>query len=857
MLHEYNKKRDFKQTKEPSGKAAKPGRNQLVFVVQRHHATRVHYDFRLQLNGVLKSWAVPKGPSLNTDDKRLAVMVEDHPFDYKDFYGTIPKGNYGAGDVEIWDEGLYYPIDEEHQKVTQAQAIKNLEKGELKILLAGTHLKGEFVLVRLKKEEENWLLIKHKDEYAVAKEYQIEKIKSIKKKEAERPLDKAKTKAVAKKTSEKKLAEKETASFKRNENSTRSKAKVEIRFSKIKPMLATAIDKVFDDDGWLYEMKWDGYRTIAVKQGDDVQLWSRNEISFNKKFAAIAEAVRDLILHDAILDGEVVAMVNGKASFQALQHADETKPELRFYLFDLLKLDETWTTELPLIDRKKLLEQLLKPIKSNLLAYTPHVLGKGGAFYAKIVKKGLEGIMAKQIESEYTPGVRTKQWLKIKNRNDKEAIIVGYTEPSGGRNYFGAIVLAVAKGKTYKYIGHAGTGFDEVTLKSLYKLMQPLVADKSPFLEKVKVNAPVTWLKPKLVCTVFFTEETSAGILRHPVFGGLRDDKAVNDVSVDQSNTITSNEISNPDNMETANENSKNQVLEIEGKKLAVTNTDKIFFPERKITKGDVIAYYHSIAKYILPYLKNRPLSLKRNPNGIHEESFFHKNAGDKAPSWIKTFEVFSESSNRDIEYIICNNTATLIYLANLGSIEINPWNSTYTKPENPTYIIIDIDPSDGNTFEQVIETALAVKEVADKAKLSSYCKTSGASGLHVYIPLGGKYDYDAARTFAEIIATHTHELVPGFTSLTRSLKKRGDNIYIDFLQNRRGQTLASAYSLRPVPDASVSTPLEWKEVKSGLHPSQFDLLNIQDRIEKKGDLFKDVLTGKNNMRLALKLLGA
>jgi bifunctional non-homologous end joining protein LigD len=857
MLKEYNKKRDFKQTAEPSGKHKKNAADELVFVVQRHDATRLHYDFRLQLNGVLKSWAVPKGPSLNTDDKRLAVMVEDHPFDYKDFYGTIPEGNYGAGEVEIWDEGVYFPIDEDHQKITQAQAIKNLEKGELKVLMAGTHLKGEFVLVRLKKDDKNWLLIKHKDEYSTDKDFNIEKVESIKKKTATTAKKEAKPKAAKKAAPKETTVKKAAATVKKKPEAQVKNDVEEISFNQIKPMLATATEKVFDDAEWLYEMKWDGYRTIAVKQGDDVQLWSRNELSFNKKFPAIADAVARLIPHDVVLDGEVIAIVKGKTSFQALQHAEDTKPELRYCLFDLLKLDGEWITGIPLTDRKKLLETLLEPVTEKVLEYTPHIVGKGSSFYDKIVKKGLEGIMAKQADSEYTPGVRTRQWLKIKNRNDKEAVIVGFTQPAGARNHFGAIILADKKGNAYRYIGHAGTGFDEATLKKLYNTMKPLITDKSPFAEKVKVNAPVTWIKPELVCTIYYTEETSAGILRHPVFGGLRQDKAAEEVTDEQPSATTSTKISNEENMETLDENSKNQTLEIEGKKIPVTNTDKIFFPEKKLTKGDVIAYYHSVAKYILPYLKNRPLSLKRNPNGIHEESFFHKNAGDKAPGWIKTFEIFSESSDRDIEYIICNNTATLIYLANLGCIEINPWNSTYTKPDNPTYIIIDIDPSDGNTFEQVIETALAVKEVADKAKLSSYCKTSGASGLHVYIPLGGKQDYDTAKTFAELIATHVHELVPDFTSLTRSLKKRGEKIYVDFLQNRRGQTLASAYSLRPVPDASVSTPLEWKEVKKGLHPSQFDIMNIQERIEKKGDLFSDVLTGKNNIRQALKLLGA
>ena len=386
--------------------------------------------------------------------------------------------------------------------------------------------------------------------------------------------------------------------------------------------------------------------------------------------------------------------------------------------------------------------------------------------------------------------------------------------------------------------------------------MQPLVTDKSPFNSKIKVNAPVTWITPKLVCTIYFTEVTNEGMLRHPVYAGLRPDKSVDEVKKEPEKIDPGEVKKEADNMEDIEElTAGKQKLVIDKKTIPVTNLDKIYFPQEKITKGDVIAYYHSIAAYILPHLKNRPMSLKRNPNGIHGESFFHKNAGDKAPSWVKTFESFSESSNRTIEYVLCNDLATLIYLANLGCIEMNPWNSTYQKPDHPTWLVIDLDPSDGNTFDQVIETALAVKEVTDKAGIDCYCKTSGASGLHIYLPLGNRYDYDVVKNFAEMLAIATHELVPDFTSVERNLKKRGEKIYVDFLQNRRNQTLASAYSLRPVEAGSISTPLEWKEVKKGLHPSQFTIFNIEERLSKTGDLFANVLTGKNDIKKAMKLL--
>ena len=850
MLKEYNKKRDFKQTAEPGGKLpAGKKDNTLAFVVQRHDASRLHYDFRLELGKVLVSWAVPKGPSMNPQDKRLAVHVEDHPFDYKDFYGSIPEGNYGAGEVEIWDEGVYFPIDKDHQKISETQAKKNLAAGELKILMAGEKLKGEFVIVRIKKDDKNWLLIKHKDEYAVEKDYDIEKIASLKKKKAladnaetKKPVAKAQKEPAVKKTA----APKKPATPKAGSAKAEPVKKKPVNFKNIKPMLAQTSAAAFDDAKWIYETKWDGYRTIAEKQGEEATIYSRNLLSFNKKFPAILEAIQTSLQHDVVLDGEVIALVKGKPSFQALQHAEETKPKLEYRIFDILELDGNSLLHLPLTDRKKLLQQLLENTDHPALKYSEHTVEKGTALFEKLSAKGFEGIMAKKADSEYTPGARTADWLKIKHINDREAIIAGYTKAGGSRNHFGALILAEKTDSGYKFIGHTGTGFTEKTLAELHKQMQPLIREKSVFDEKIKVNAPVTWIEPQLVCTIHFTEQTDTGMLRHPVFKGLRGDKNPDEV------TATTEPETQEDN---GKKFAKNDIVMVNKKEVPITNPDKIYFPEKGITKGDVIAYYHAVAPYILPHLKNRPLSLKRNPNGIHEESFYHKNAGENIPSWVKTFQSHSESAERDITYIVCNNAETLIHVANLGCIEMNPWNSTILKKENPTWLVIDLDPADKNTFEQVIETALAVKEVTDKAALKTWCKTSGSSGLHIYIPLAGRYDYDFVKGLAEILASLTHDLVPEFTSLERNLKKRGQKIYVDFLQNRRGQTLASVYSLRPVVAASVSTPLDWSEVKKGLHPSQFDIFNTMKRLEKKGDLFAPVLKEKNDVKKALKLL--
>lgn len=428
---------------------------------------------------------------------------------------------------------------------------------------------------------------------------------------------------------------------------------------------------------------------------------------------------------------------------------------------------------------------------------------------------------------------------QAKKHPSTEVVIAGYTEPQGGRKYFGSLVIANKKGKKWEYRGHVGTGFSNELLRSLKQKMKPLETGSSPFEGKVPVKGNVTWLKPTLVADIAYTEMTRDKILRHPAFLRLRDEKDIETI--------------NDESMKTIEPKTREEDRKIGKFTVNLTNLHKIFWPDEGYTKGDVIAYYESIADYILPHLKNRPLSLKRNPNGIRDEGFFHKDAGENAPEFAAVFPVESESSNKIIDYIVCNNKATLLYLANLGCIEINPWNSTTKYPGKPSWMVIDIDPSKKNTFGDVVDVALSTKAVLDKAGVPCYCKTSGSSGLHVYVPMKNKYDYDTVKNFAHIIATAVQEQLPGTTSLERSLKKRGDKIYIDYLQNRSGQTLASVYSLRPVPGASASAALEWKEVNHKLHPSQFNIENMAERLKKKGDLFASVLTEPVNIDKALK----
>jgi len=807
-LATYNKKRNFRKTAEPKGK--KETATKSRFVVQRHQATQLHYDFRLELGGVLKSWAIPKGPSLNPSQKRLAVMVEDHPVDYISFKGKIPEGNYGAGTVEIWDNGKFEPVNEKHEKITEREALQSLKKGELKFLLKGKKLKGEFVLVRLKDGEKNWLLIKHKDEFSTNTIYNAEE------------------------QTGKTIPQKTIASIRHGKD---KKVK-----TFIEPMLAGITKNPFDNEDWLFEIKWDGYRAITEINKDGIQFYSRNGIDFSERFPAIFQALKK-IKHDVILDGEIV-LLNEKnlPDFQKLQHYENhLNYPLIYYVFDILELNGKNMEKLPLVERKKILKQLLK--NNQIIRYCDHVDTNGISFLEKAKQQGLEGIIAKKKDSQYARGYRSKEWLKIRNIQSTEVAIAGYTEPKGGRIHFGSLILANKKGKEWQYRGHVGTGFSSALLTSLKKAMKPLETNESPFKTRVPLNGKVTWLKPKLVADIAYTEVTRDNIFRHPVFLRLREEKEIKDI--------------NEEVMEKITEVKRNEEIKVGKDKVAVTNRHKIFWPDEGYTKGDVIDYYDKMADYILPHLKDRPLSLKRNPNGIRDEGFFHKDAGENAPSYVDVFKVKSESSNKIIDYIVCNKKATLLYLANLGCIEINPWNSTIKKPDHPTWMVIDIDPSTKNKFTEVADVALATKMILDKAGVNSYCKTSGADGLHVYVPMKNKYDYKTVKDFAHIIATLVQEQLPKTTSLERSLSKRGPKIYIDYLQNSSGQTLASVYSLRPKKGATVSTALDWKEVTHKLHPSQFTIENILERVQKKGDLFQPVITASTDINKALKALNA
>jgi len=904
----YKKKRDFKQTSEPEGKK-KSSRGKLAFVIQRHDATRLHYDFRLEMDGVMKSWAVPKGPSLNPNDKRLAMMVEDHPYDYKNFYGTIPKGNYGAGEVEIWDEGTYTDIHGDDSPQAEKKLLADLEKGEIKFILHGKNLKGEFVLVKIRggkygDKGNPWLLIKHRDQY-FKPEYDISKVPSLKVNNSN-IYDKKKKNygatAAPKKNATSSASPRGSSGWRRGiqkaEDTTVIKQQSKKNFTQvtgkprvklgyyIKPMLAKETDEAFDDEGWVFEVKWDGYRAVSELFSGQVNLYSRNGLSFNDAYPLVVEHLSKMKV-DAAFDGEIVALdEHGVPSFQLLQkYGENPNVPLVYYVFDLIRLNKRDITHLTLKERKELLRKLIK--KDPVVRYSDHVDGHGIAFFKTAVDRNLEGIIAKKKDSTYHIATRTSDWLKIKNQQTEEAVIVGYTDPRKSRKYFGSLLLAHNVDGELKYIGNVGTGFDDKLLRSLYEEMQPLRVDASPLNERVKTVSPSNWIKPKLVANIRFTEKTKDGILRQPVFLGLRVDKSAKEVREDpgyevetpvtattendsevkkkSSRKNTSSAVSPPENSmrkrgtRRAKDTARVPIEENKAlMKLDVpfTNTTKIYFPKQKITKGDVIQYYFRVAPYILPYLKDRPESMKRTPNGIADKGFYQKDAPANIPKWIKTKPIYSGSNDKNINYIICNDVRTLVYMANMGCIELNPWHSTIQKPDYPDYTIIDIDPSDENTFEQVIDCAQVIKEILDRIKIDCYCKTSGASGLHIYIPLAKRYNYEQATMFAEMIAHITNDQLPETTSLERSLAKRGkDKIYVDYGQNRRGQTIAVAYSMRPVEAASISTPLDWKEVKHGILPSDFTLETIFDRLQKKGDLFKGVMGKGVDILKAIKML--
>jgi bifunctional non-homologous end joining protein LigD len=626
----------------------------------------------------------------------------------------------------------------------------------------------------------------------------------------------------------------------------------------LRPMLATLVDEPFTGSEWQFELKLDGYRTLAYLHSGKVDLRSRKNNPFNKQFDDVRKALEDWKI-DAVIDGEVAVLnEEGRPDFNKIQLWDtQREGHLVYYVFDLLWVDGLNIMNEPLYVRREILKQLMP--ESGIIRYSDHIDDIGKEFFEIARKNTLEGIIAKKKDSVYIPDSRAKTWLKIKIEERHEAVICGYTRKRDTDRLFSSLILGIYEEGKLKFIGQTGTGFTELLQEELMQKMRSLITKKHPFAKKPVIpGSDVVWLKPFLVCEVKYTELTNEGLMRHASFQGLREDKAAFELNneEEQDTDEVIEEVKEEEESELINTKKESQIVNIDGHDLKLTNLKKYYWPKEKITKGEMLNYYFNIAEFIMPYMKDRPQSLNRFPNGINGESFYHKNMGGKVDKWLKTFKRFSESSGEPKDFLICTDTASLVYMANLGCIEMNPWHSRVQSPLYPDWSVIDLDPGE-ISFEKVIETAQVVRQVLDSLQIPSFPKTSGSTGIHIYIPLGAKYNYEQSKQLAELIANLVHEELPSFTSLVRDPRKRKDKIYIDYLQNRPIQTICAPYSVRPKPGATVSAPLHWDEVKKGLQISQFTMKNILERVKVEGDLFDGVLSKGIDLNKILKGLSS
>ena len=885
-LAEYQRKRDFSKTPEPKGAPDPRGGNR--FVVQKHWATRLHYDFRLEMEGVLVSWAIPKGPTLNPAEKRLAAHVEDHPVDYYDFEGTIPKGEYGGGTVMVWDWGTY-----ELEESTPAESMR---RGEVKFRLNGVRLRGRYALVRTRSEKD-WLLIKKKDE-AADPNFDIEKFTtSVKTGRSKEEIEQGKDAVWSSRREEGaggliNLANAEKGPMPKT----------------LDPMNAQLVDEAFDNDRWLFEVKWDGVRLIAFIDGEKVSLQSRAGRTVDAEYPQLQAITRLVNAKQAILDGEVVVLdEKGRPSFQLWQNRGREARALHYIVFDIVYFDGQRLFKVPLEDRKRLLRDVVRD--SDLIRYSDHVIGKGKAFFKAAKQQQLEGIVAKLRDSPYQPGARSSAWLKIKATQRQEVVIGGFTAGRNSRKHFGAILVGVYDDKgRLVYTGHTGGGFDEKTLTALSARMTPLIVKDPPFkVPPPRTNEKATWVKPELVADVKFAEWTRDGVMRQPVFERLRDDVDPKSVHREEarpaerearratpsrtaskplktvrrtkakvaSKTVTvarravkvepassdvpdtplsraaatiTNELgtnirgATAAELEALDAIKKEGDWQIGGRVVHLTNLDKLLFPEDKYTKRDLVRYYVQVAPVMIPYYSRRPLSMNPHPDGIHGKSYWVKDKPDYAPEWIPTFRYQDQKSLKD--WILIEEVATLAWLANHAVIDMHPWYSREDKPEYPDWSVVDLDPAEGATFEDVVAVAKVLKTALDHLKLEAVLKTTGQSGLHIYIPVERRYTLDESRGFVATLAHMIAELMPDKVTEVWEVKRRTGKIRIDYTQNVINKTLAGPYSVRPAIRAPVSTPIAWKELDDRrLRPDRWTIKTLGERLLEVGDLFHGALT--------------
>jgi bifunctional non-homologous end joining protein LigD len=875
-LETYRKLRDFRNTSEPRGKVAR--KLGARFAVQEHHASQLHYDFRLEIGGVLKSWAVPKGPSLDPRQKHLAVQVEDHPIDYLHFEGEIEPGNYGAGKVLVWDSGTFEPVDAQDLK-------KGLASGKLNVILHGKKLRGQFNLVRLKDSQDQWLLIKSNDEYAV-REWKLEpKLKTKPPKPTRTKSSRGKTKRVIPVRAKSKArplaaAQKETLNFERGPTKIAIPNLERTPMPQaIQPMLATLVDKPFSDPSWIFENKWDGVRALCFIENGRTRFISRTGKEMGNRYPELAGINKSIHASSVILDGEIVVLnERGQPSFQLLQsrvaldsQADiqrrSQEQRLVYYIFDLLYFDGFNLTSSPLAERKKLLEAIVEA--NDHVQISEHTIGKGEELFERARARQQEGIIAKDASSPYIQG-RSGRWLKLKTTLQQEVVIGGYTKPRNTREHFGALVVGLYRDGKLVSVGHVGSGFDRELLKQLRDQMQPFKTRKSPFAVEPGTNEPVQWIKPALVCQVKFAEWTRDRQMRQPIFLRLRDDKSPSECTFEsprpaekenkQAKAISkANKSMQPepsaagaislDEFIRATDLEEAQVA-VDGVAVKLTHLEITYFPKDGITKGDLLRYYASVAPVMLPYLRHRPLILKRYPRGINGPFFFQHDLAS-APAFVRRQPLKSDSG-RVIEYAVIDNTATLLYLAHLGTIEIHPWHSRVEDLNHPDWFELDLDPMDAD-FGIVCQAAQGIRETLEQFNLRGYPVTSGSRGIHIFVPIEPRYDYERVIRLAQDIAVIAGKEHPESITLSRAYSQRARrHIYIDYGQNVRGKAMAAAYTVRARPGATVSAPLDWDEIKPGLKLHQFTVKTVPARVRERGDLFQGVLEHPQKLDEAL-----
>jgi len=873
-LARYKEKRKFSETPEPAPKAEHVSKKgALQYCVQRHHASHLHYDLRLEVDGALKSWAVPKGPTLDPNEKRLAMMVEDHPLEYGGFEGVIPKGNYGAGSVMLWDRGTY-------ELLGDATAEEQLARGDFKFRVDGEKIKGDFAIVHIKRGKGNeWLLIKKKDAAAQPgwdpEDHARSALTGRTQEEIARGLEasfiKPKSSGTGGGVAGQGSKHSKGASAKPNRHLDKVPGAVAGPMPRdVAPMLAE-IGKGTPPSGddWIYEVKWDGVRAMCYVDGGELRLISRRANAMERQYPELSILPHHVLAHQAVIDGEIAALdERGLPSFGLLQHRitvgdaatiarlARSKPVV-FFAFDLLYLDGYDLRGAPLVERKRLLKEVLK--LGDLVRYSEHFVGNGVELLDVVKQQGLEGIVGKRAKSLYSSR-RSGEWVKWKILTSAEFVICGFTE--GERDKFGALVLGIYDRGKLVWAGNVGTGFDRKMIEAIHAKLVPLEAEQSPFgsdagfppagdgaPQKLPRSSPfarglpreVNWVRPELVCEVRFSNWTADRKLRAPSFLGLRPDIDPSECLREPGDAAARPVLLAP--------GAKEEMLSIDGHRLKFTNLDKVYYPQEGYKKRDPLNYYDAVAPLILPHLKDRPLSLKRYPNGIAGEYFFQKEIPESFPKWLRTGLADGK------RHAIGDNRATLLFLVNLGCIDHNPWMSRMGSLEHPDYMLIDLDPQECS-YEKIVEAALLVRGLLDRAELESYPKTTGGDGMHLFVPLVPRYSYEQVRSLAEALAAMAAAARPDLFTTPRAVARRQKGrVYFDWAQIAQGKTISAPYVLRAHPGAPVATPLSWNEVTPRLRPEQFHIGNALDRFDRVGDLFEGVLKRPQTLESAIEKL--